>query len=78
MTCAATVRPNRAIQAFWSWSELLMVPVAVASAIRALTALESVSVMVSPGSSTASSSTGTETVFVVSPGSNVSVPLVAV
>ena len=55
-----------------------MVPVAVPSAIRALDAFESVNVMVSPPSSIASSSTGTETVFAVSPGLNDSVPEVAV
>ena len=55
-----------------------MVPVAVPSAIRALVALDSVNVMVSPPSSMASSRMGTETVSVTSPGSKVSVPLVAV
>ena len=77
-TSLATVRPNRAIQACWSGSAFSMVPVAVASAIRALVAFESVSVMVSPPSSIASSRTGTEMVLLLSPGSNVSVPLVAV
>ena len=78
MTSLATVRPNRAIQACWSGSEFSMVPVAVPSAIRALDALDSVNVIVSPPSSIASSSTGTDTVSVISPGSKVSVPLVAV
>ena len=76
-TWPATVRPNRAIQAFWSGSALTMVPVAVPSAIRAPDALDSTSVMVSSPSSFASSRTGTATVFAMSPGSKVSVPAVA-
>ena len=52
-----------------------MVPVAVPSAIRAFDALESVSVIVSPPSSMASSSSGTLIDFAASPGLNVSVPV---
>ena len=54
-----------------------IVPVASASAMSAPDALLRVSVNVSPPSSTVSSVINTETVCVVSPGSNVSVPLVA-
>ena len=55
-----------------------MVPVAVPSARYAPDGFESVSVSVSLPSSCASSSTGTETVFSVSPAVKVSVPLAAV
>ena len=55
-----------------------IVPVASASSISAPAALLSVSVSVSPLSSTASSAIGTEIVFDVSPGVNVSVPFVSV
>ena len=58
-----------------------MVPVAVPSAIRTYAdgvGFESVSVTVSPPSSWASSSTGTETVFEVSLNPKLSVPEVAV
>ena len=55
-----------------------MVPVAVPPAIRAFDAFESVNVIVSPPSSMASSSTGSEMLLATSSGSKVSVPLVAV
>ena len=55
-----------------------IVPVAAASPSSAPEALLSVSVNVSPSSSTASSVIGTDTVFSVSPAAKVSVPLVAV
>ena len=77
-TWSATVRPKRASHAFGIASEFRIVPVASPSRIRAPEAFESVSVSVSSVSSWASSSTGTSTVFAVSPGSKVSVPLVAV
>ena len=72
------MRPNRASHASGIGSEFSIVPVASPPQIRAPAAFESVSVSVSPVSSCASSSTGTFTVFAVSPGSKVSVPLVAV
>ena len=77
-TWSATVRPNRASHACGIGSEFMIVPVASPSRTRAPTAFESVSVSVSSVSSCASSSTVTFTVFSVSPGANVSVPLVAV
>ena len=55
-----------------------MVPVASASETRAPAAFDRVSVNVSSPSSCASSSTGTVTVFAVSPAAKVSVPEVAV
>ena len=77
-TWSVTVRPNRASHAAGMWSVFSMVPVATPSAITAPVAAESRSVSVSSPSSWASSSTGTETVFAVSPAAKVSVPLVAV
>ena len=77
-TCDPTVRPNRTIHASGIGSELLMVPIAEPSARYAPDGFDSVSVSVSLPSSWASSSTGTETVFSVSPAAKVSVPLVAV
>ena len=76
MTCSATVRPKRASHAFGIASEFSMVPMAVASLSQALPprGLESVSTNVSSPSSWASFSTGTDTVFAVSPGRKVSVP----
>ena len=55
-----------------------IVPVASPSAIAAPEASLRVSVSVSPPSSAASSLIGTDTVFVVSPASKVSAPLVSV
>ena len=55
-----------------------MVPTASPSAMVIPDAFESLSVSVSSPSSMASSSTGTETVFAVTPAAKVSVPLVAV
>ena len=77
-TWSATVRPKRASHACGIGSEFSIVPVASPSRIRAPDAFESVSVSVSPSSSWASSSTGTFTVFAVSPGAKVSMPLAAV
>ena len=77
-TCDPTVRPNRTIHASGMWSVLLMVPVAEPSSMYAPDAFDSVSVSVSEPSSWASSSTGTETVFSVSPAAKVSLPLVDV
>ena len=56
----------------------MIVPVASPSAITAPAAFESLKLNVSRPSSWASSSTGTLTVFAVSPAAKVSVPLVAV
>ena len=72
LASASATDSSAAVSAFW------IVPIASASAMSAPEALLRVSVSVSPPSSTVSSVTGTETVCVVSPGSNVSVPLVAV
>ena len=77
-TWLATVRPNRASHALGIASVLSMVPVASPSSIVAPDGLESVNVIVSPPSSWASSSTGTETVLPVSPDAKVSVPEAAV
>ena len=77
-TCEPTVRPNRTIHARGIWSVFSIVPVATPSAITAPDAAESRSVSVSSPSSWASSRTGTETVFSVSPGAKVSSPLRAV
>ena len=77
-TWPATVRPKCDSHIFCNGSEFSMVPVAVPSAITAPEAFESRSVKVSSPSSTASSSTGTRTVFSVSPGANLSLPLVCV
>ena len=74
----ATLRPNLAIHALDNGSELTIVPVATPSAMRAPEALRSRSVKVSSPSSTTSSSTGTRTVFPVSPGAKLSLPLVRV
>ena len=70
------MRPNRAIHAFGIASVLEMVPVAVASASFTLDGLgfDNVSVNVSEPSSWASSSTGTETVLLVSKGAKMSMP----
>ena len=76
-TCVPTVRPKRTIHAFGIGSEFSIVPVAVASSMRAPEALASISVSVSSPSSCASSSTVTSTVFDRSPPANVSVPLAA-
>ena len=72
------MRPKRAIHACGIGSEFSIVPVAVPSAIRAPDAFERESVSVSEPSLCASSTIGTDTVLPMSPGSNVSVPLVAV
>ena len=74
------MRPKRASQACGIASVFAIVPVASASFSQALPpeGFESVSVKVSAPSSWASSSTGTETVFAVSPGAKVSVPVVRV
>ena len=79
-TCSATVRPNRASHARGIASAFSMVPVALASASFTLVGdgFESASVSVSFPSSYASSSTGTETVRLVSPAAKVSVPAVSV
>ena len=77
-TWPATVRPKRDSHIFCNGSEFSIVPVAVPSAIRAPEAFTSRSVKVSSPSSIASSSTGTATVFSVSPGAKLSVPLVRV
>ena len=68
------MRPNRASHACGRGSEFSMVPVATPSSIRAPEGFDNASASVSSPSSWASSSTGTETVFAVSPGANVSVP----
>ena len=73
-TWSATVRPKRASQATGIASPLTIVPIAVASAIRAPKALPRVSVSVSDPSSWESSMTATEIFFAVSPGSNRSMP----
>ena len=77
-TWLPTVRPKRIIHSRCNGSLFTIVPVAVPSSMRAPDALESVSVSVSLPSSWASSNTGTETVFAVSPAANVSVPLTGV
>ena len=74
ITWSATVRPKRDSHIFCNGSPFDTVPVASASAMRAPVAFESRSVKVSWPSSTASSSTGTETVFAVSPAAKVKVP----
>ena len=61
-----------------SSSLLWMVPVAVWLPSVAPVGFESVTLKVSPESSTSSSTMGTEIVFAVSPGAKVTVPLVAV
>ena len=68
------MRPKRDSQALGSGSLLEMLPVASPSSITALRAAESLSTRVSVPSSWASSSTGTDTVFEVSPGANRKVP----
>ena len=78
ITCSATVRPKRPIHAFGIGPLLRIVPVASASAIAAPVALDSTSLMVSLPSSWLSASSGTSTIFSVSPTSKVSVPRVAV
>ena len=77
-TCSATVRPKRASQADGIMSRFRIVPTASPSAIVARVGLLNLSVRVSPSSSWSSSSTGTVTVFAVSPRSNVSWPETAV
>ena len=77
-TWSVTVRPKRASHACGMWSAFSIVPVATPSAIRAPVAAVSRSVKVSSPSSCASSSTGTATVFAVSPGTKVSSPFRAV
>ena len=80
ITCSATVRANRASHARGIAPVFSMVPVAVASESQALLpeALLKVSVKVSSSSSWSSAVTATETVFAVSPGAKVSVPVAAV
>ena len=75
-TCTAAVRPNRASSARGSGSRFSIVPVASPSVSRPPEGFDSVTV--SPPSSWASSSTGTDTVFDVWPAAKRSVPLVAV
>ena len=77
-TCDPTVLPKRSSQARGITSELLMVPMASPSTMRAPEAFESVSVIVSLPSSWLSSSTATSIVFAVSPAAKLSVPLSAV
>ena len=80
-TCPAAAGPKRASHARCAASELRMVPVAVASPSRTVSAgrgFDSVRVSVSPSSSCASSSSATETFFAVSPAAKASVPEVAV
>ena len=77
-TCPARVRPNRASHAAGMWSVFSIVPVATPSAIAAPDDAVSRSVKVSAPSSWASSSTGTEIVFSVSPGAKRSLPLARV
>ena len=72
------MRPKRDSHIFCNGSEFSIVPVASPSAIRAPEAFVSRSVKVSSPSSIASSSTGTRTVFSVSPGSKLSWPFRAV
>ena len=76
----ATMRPNRASHIACSGSSLRMTPFALLCMFLryAPFGLESRSRIVSLPSSMASSSTGTETVFAVSPAVKVSVPDVAV
>ena len=69
---------NEAVSGSLGGLMLRIVPVASASEIVAPLALLSVSVTVSPSSSSLSSLIGTATVISVSPASKVSVPLVAV
>ena len=76
-TCTAAVRPNRPIKARGSGSLFLMVPFATASAMTTPTGFHRYSAIVSCPSSWASSITVTLTVFTVSPGRNVSVPVAA-
>ena len=71
LASASATDSSAVVSAFW------ITPVASASPRPAPEALLRVSLNVSPPSSTVSSVIGTETVCVVSPGSNVSVPLVA-
>ena len=78
VTWSATVRPKRASHACGIGSEFTIVPVASPSPMRAPEGFESVSVCVSSPSSMASSSTGTSTVFSVTPAAKLSVPLVPV
>ena len=77
-TWSDAARPKRASHACGIGSAFSMVPIAEATDRYAPEALLSASVNVSPASSCASSSTGTEMVLVRSPGSKVSVPDVAV
>ena len=76
-TWPATVRPKRANHACGIASVFSMVPVAVASLSHALPpeALLKASVKISSPSSWSSSITATETVFAVSPGAKLSVPV---
>ena len=76
-TWPAAVRPKRASHACGSGSEFSIVPVATPSAIRAPDAFESRNVSVSSPSSWTSSRSATFTVFAVSPGRKVSVPVLA-
>ena len=75
-TCSASVRPNRASHARGIASAFSMVPTASSSTIQAPCAFRSFSRNVSSPSSCPSSSTGTETVFSISPTAKVSVPRV--
>ena len=74
------MRPKRESHIFCNGSLFVMVPVARAAASFTLDGLgfDNVSDIVSEPSSTASSSTGTETVLLVSSGPKLSVPEVNV
>ena len=76
-TWPATVRPKRDSHIFCNGSEFSIRPTAKRSASTAPRAFSSLSTRISVPSSTASSSTGTATVFAVSPGAKRSVPLLA-
>ena len=73
-TWLPTVRPKRTIHAFGIGSLFSMLPVAVASAMRAPLGFKSVSVIVSVPSSWTSSSTSISMVFAVSPAAKVRSP----
>ena len=72
------MRPNRAIHACGIASVFSIVPVATPSARYAPDGFVSVSVSVSEPSSWESSRTATLTVFAVSPGAKVTLPVAAV